>query len=150
MQKVENKKMAFSGVQITRRGKHPEQTVYRQPTHTDRFLHKDSNHQPTQKYGIIKTLAEGAKKICKADTLDVELKLSEELLYTKRQAKQKYGLPLGSNKSTLSKRTRRRTKNEDQRRKTGVRINILTEKKENKEKRKLLWQRRNELIHRIK
>lgn len=87
MQKVENKKLAFSGVQITRRGKHPEQTVYRQPTHTDRFLHKDSNHQPTQKYGIIKTLAEGAKKICKVDTLDVELKLLEEALYTNRYSR---------------------------------------------------------------
>ncbi|XP_054853995.1 uncharacterized protein LOC129342319, partial [Eublepharis macularius] len=37
--------------------------VYRKPTHTDRYLHKNSNHHPRQKRGIMKTLVDRARRI---------------------------------------------------------------------------------------
>lgn len=47
--------------------------VYRKPTHTDRYLHKDSNHHPRQKMSVIKTLAHRAKTICEPQHLQDEL-----------------------------------------------------------------------------
>lgn len=38
--------------------------VYRKSTHTDRYLYKNSNHHPSQKQGIIKTLVKRARRIC--------------------------------------------------------------------------------------
>ncbi|KAJ4425918.1 hypothetical protein ANN_27544 [Periplaneta americana] len=38
-------------------------SVYRKPTHTDRYLHKSSNHHPGQKRAMMKTLIERAQKI---------------------------------------------------------------------------------------
>ncbi|XP_049941353.1 uncharacterized protein LOC126418579 [Schistocerca serialis cubense] len=48
-------------------------SVYRKPTHTDRYLHRDSNHHPQQKRGVIKTLADRARNICKPELLDAEM-----------------------------------------------------------------------------
>ena len=36
--------------------------VYSKPTHTDRYLHKNSNHHSRQKRGIIKTLVDHANQ----------------------------------------------------------------------------------------
>ena len=47
--------------------------VYRKPTHTDRYLHKNSNHQPRQKRDIIKTLVDRANRNCEAQFLNTEL-----------------------------------------------------------------------------
>ncbi|XP_072845561.2 calmodulin-lysine N-methyltransferase isoform X3 [Pogona vitticeps] len=47
--------------------------VYRKPTHTDRYLHKNSNHHPWQKRGIIKTLVDRANRNCEAQFLNTEL-----------------------------------------------------------------------------
>ena len=47
--------------------------VYRKETHTYIYLHANSHHQPTQKVGIIKTLARRAKRISDADHLKNEL-----------------------------------------------------------------------------
>lgn len=52
---------------------HLKHTVYRKPTHTDRYLHKTSNHHPRQKFGVIKTLVERAKRICEPEQLGKEL-----------------------------------------------------------------------------
>ncbi|MGR8650110.1 hypothetical protein ACNGQH_25240, partial [Escherichia coli] len=48
--------------------------VYRKPTHTDRYLHKTSNHHPRQKRGVIKTLVDRANRICEPAHLQDELK----------------------------------------------------------------------------
>jgi len=37
--------------------------VYRKQTHTDRYLNSGSNHHPSQKRGVIKTLSERARRI---------------------------------------------------------------------------------------
>ena len=42
-------------------------TVYWKPTHTDRYLHKNSNHHPRQITGIITTLTERALHICEPE-----------------------------------------------------------------------------------
>ena len=39
-------------------------TVYRKPTHTDRYLNFRSNHHPRTKTGIVKCLAHRAKSVC--------------------------------------------------------------------------------------
>ena len=66
-------KIAFLDVLVTRKQERLGHTVYRKPTHTDRYLHSNSNHHPSQKRGIIKTLADRAKRICEAENLDTEL-----------------------------------------------------------------------------
>ena len=38
--------------------------VFRKKTHTDSYLDADSHHHPTQKIGIINTLAIRASRIC--------------------------------------------------------------------------------------
>ncbi|KAK5650384.1 hypothetical protein RI129_001413 [Pyrocoelia pectoralis] len=48
-------------------------SVYRKPTHTDRYLNKLSNHHPCQKIGVIKALFDRAKKVSDPTHLDEEL-----------------------------------------------------------------------------
>ena len=73
METEENNKIAFLDVLLTRRGKDLGHTVYRKPTHTDRYLQRNSNHHPCQKFGVIKTLTERARRICEPDAIDQEL-----------------------------------------------------------------------------
>ena len=47
--------------------------VYRKPTHTDHYLNFNSNHHPRIKTGVIKCLANRAKKICTKNNIDDEL-----------------------------------------------------------------------------
>ena len=55
-------------------------SVYRKPTHTDRYLNANSNHHPSQKRALIKTLVHRAKTISDDETLKSELfHLSEAL-----------------------------------------------------------------------
>ena len=56
-----NRKLSFLDVLITRvEDEKLEFTVYRKPTHTDRYLQRTSNPHLRQKRGIIKTLVERA------------------------------------------------------------------------------------------
>ena len=55
-------------------------SVYRKPTHTDQYLHWDSNHHITAKHSVYSTLAHRAKTVSSTqDSLD------KELLYTSKQ-----------------------------------------------------------------
>jgi len=58
---------------------HLAHTVYRKPTHTDRYLNSGSNYHPTQKIGVIKTLSERARRICQPSELEKELKHLERV-----------------------------------------------------------------------
>ena len=48
-------------------------TMYRKPTHTDLYLHANSEHHPTQKQAVMSTLVHRAKMICDAESLEEEL-----------------------------------------------------------------------------
>ena len=49
-------------------------TVYRKPTHTDQYLHWDSNHHITAKQSVFNTLAHRTKTVSSTqDSLDKEL-----------------------------------------------------------------------------
>ena len=49
-------------------------TVYRKPTHTDQYLHWDSNHYITAKQSVFNTLAHRAKTVSSTqDSMDKEL-----------------------------------------------------------------------------
>lgn len=67
-------------------------TVYRKPTHTNRYLHADSHHHPAQKRGLIHTLVTRATRICEEPKLGLELtKLTDALErngYPARQTRQ--------------------------------------------------------------
>ena len=39
-----NNKLAFLDVLLSRKGRQLDHTVYRKPTHTDPYLHRESNH----------------------------------------------------------------------------------------------------------
>jgi hypothetical protein len=56
-------------------------TVYRNPTHTDLYLHAESEHHPAQKNGVLRTLVHRAKTICHTESL------GEELQYLKKTFK---------------------------------------------------------------
>ncbi|ENN80003.1 hypothetical protein D910_11051 [Dendroctonus ponderosae] len=68
-------RLPFLDVLVTRKtnGKLAHR-VYRKPTHTDRYLHSGSNHHPSQKRGVIKTITERARRICDPSELERELK----------------------------------------------------------------------------
>ena len=72
MEKECDGKLAFLDVLVKREDSGLGHTVYRKPTHTDLYLNRNSNHHPSQKFGIIRTLAERAKKICQPSQLQAE------------------------------------------------------------------------------
>ena len=62
--------------------------VYHKNTHTDKYLHVESHHHPSQKIGILYTLAKRAFRVSDEDHLNEELqhlsKILQENGYTKK------------------------------------------------------------------
>ena len=89
MEKEHDGELSFLDVLVIREGSRLGHKVYRKPTHTDRYLHKNSNHHPCQKRGVIKSLTERARRNCEHKYIDEELKhLQEAFLangYTKKE-----------------------------------------------------------------
>ena len=75
LEKEEDNSLPFLDVLITKKtdGSLSHQ-VYRKKTHTNRYLHADSHHYPSQKSGIINTLATRAWRVLDADHIKEELK----------------------------------------------------------------------------
>ncbi|XP_054709749.1 uncharacterized protein LOC129219384 [Uloborus diversus] len=75
MEKESNNQLPFLDVLVTKKedGTLGHQ-VYRKPTHTDRYLHKNSNHHQRQKMAVINTLMHLAERICETTHLKKELK----------------------------------------------------------------------------
>ena len=74
MEVEEDNQIPFLDVLITKRncGALGHQ-VYRKKTHTDRYLHVESHHLPTQKTGVLNTLVTRAITISDEDHLNQEL-----------------------------------------------------------------------------
>ena len=53
-------------------------TVYRKPTHTDQYLHRDSHHAITSKYSVVGTLFHRARTFCSNPG---QLQIEEKHLY---------------------------------------------------------------------
>ena len=91
LEKESQGKLPFLDVLVIRKGHQLEHTVYRKPTHTDRYLNKYSNHHPCQKRGIIKMLTDRARAICLPKYLSEELHHLQTALqkndYTKQEIK---------------------------------------------------------------
>ncbi|KAK4882178.1 hypothetical protein RN001_005497 [Aquatica leii] len=70
-----NGSLPFLDVLVTRK---PDgllgHSVYRKPTHTDRYLHASSHHHPAQKRSVIESLVHRAFSICQPENLDSELR----------------------------------------------------------------------------
>jgi hypothetical protein len=74
MEKEENGLLPFLDLLVSREGNRLGHKVYRKQTHTDRYLHKNSNYHPSKKRGIIKTMADRAQTICQPKHLRAEMK----------------------------------------------------------------------------
>ena len=74
METEENGKLPFLDVLVIKRDNRLGHKVYRKKTHTDRYLHSDSNHHPKQKRGVINTLINRALQICEPQFISEELK----------------------------------------------------------------------------
>jgi hypothetical protein len=74
-----NRYLPFLDVLVSRR---PDsslgQNVYREPTHTDLYLHAKSAHLPAQKKGVLLSLIHLARRLCDADSLDKEVQHIKE------------------------------------------------------------------------
>ena len=74
MEIEEENKIPFLDVLITKKnGGVLGHQVYKKNTHTDRYLHADSHHLPTQKIGVLNTLVTRAIRILNEDHLDHEI-----------------------------------------------------------------------------
>ena len=71
--------LPFLDVKVTRDRNQVHTSVYRKPTHTDRYLNYGSNHHPRIKSGIIKCLAHRARSVCSKDTIRTELDHLQEV-----------------------------------------------------------------------
>ncbi|KAL0870054.1 hypothetical protein ABMA27_006218 [Loxostege sticticalis] len=76
-----NRSMAFLDVRVTVR---PDGTlahsVYRKPTHTDRYLHASSHHHPRHLQAVVSSLVNRAHKLCDPEHVEGELKHVKEVL----------------------------------------------------------------------
>ena len=75
-------------------------TVYRKPTHTDQYLHWDSNHHITAKQSVFNTLAHRAKTV--SSTQD---KMDKELHHIKQHSNTASSLPGPSTSGNTSSTT---------------------------------------------
>ena len=78
-------------------------TVFREPTHTDMYLHWDSYHYLSAKYSVITTLRHRAKTVCSTKQLLTE---EEDHLYN---ALRRCKYPYGPGIELISARTKRET-----------------------------------------
>uniref|UniRef100_A0A1B6D9B7 Reverse transcriptase domain-containing protein n=1 Tax=Clastoptera arizonana TaxID=38151 RepID=A0A1B6D9B7_9HEMI len=62
MEVENNNTLPFLDVLVIRKNGSLGHTVYRKPTHTDRYLNADSHHHPAQKQAVLSTLANRAIK----------------------------------------------------------------------------------------
>lgn len=81
MELEQNKSLAFLDVLLIHNPDHTvSHTVYRKPTHTDRYLNGESHHHPCQLATVAKSLLQRARGLCDADHLAGEIKHVKQVL----------------------------------------------------------------------
>ena len=81
METEENNSLAFLDVKVIRNHDGTlGHSVYRKPTHTNRYLNANSHHHPSQKQGLIKTLVTRAQRICEPKYIKAEMSLLSDAL----------------------------------------------------------------------
>ena len=94
--------MPFLGILVTPTQNEIQITsVYRNPTHTDQYMHWDSHHQMGAKYGVIKTLTHRVKTV-----LSIPELLRTELQHIRQvftKCKYPYGQKIGWSARTFNK-----------------------------------------------
>ena len=74
MEQEQDGRIAFLDVEVSRlQDGSLSRTVYRKPTHTDRYLNNRSFHHPSIKSSVNRTLVRRAYNICDQDHLQPEL-----------------------------------------------------------------------------
>ena len=63
---------SFLDAMVGRSGVHLTISMYRKKTHTDRYIHFNSNHHNEVKRGVIKCLKTRASRICEKGELEAE------------------------------------------------------------------------------
>ena len=101
MEVEKNRSISFLDVHITRtEGGKLDHRVYRKSTHTDRYLHKNSNHHPQQKRGMIKTLIDRANRICQENNIKDEISHIQNALMSNGYTKKEINRTLHPNKQS--------------------------------------------------
>lgn len=68
MELEKESQLPFLDVLVKKVAEHVESSVYRKPTHTDQYLHWDSNHPSGTKQGVVRCLGYRAKNICSTES----------------------------------------------------------------------------------
>ena len=110
MEIQENNSLPFLNVLLTKKtdGSLSHQVLHKK-THTDRYLHAESHHHPSQKVGILNTLATRAIRISDTEHL------KEELAHLSRVL-QENGYKLKDIKRAFEKAQKPRIKNQEDKR----------------------------------
>lgn len=90
MERENDGALAFLDVKVLRRENNSiGHTVYRKPTHTDKYLHATSHHHPTNLRSVVSALINRAHRICDSEHLQSELSHVDSVLeqngYSKNQ-----------------------------------------------------------------
>jgi len=72
VEEEKDREFHFMDVKIIRQGNRLETTVYRKPTHSNRYLHFNSYHYGDTHKGIVKGLAKRARRYCSTPELLLE------------------------------------------------------------------------------
>ncbi|XP_050299707.1 uncharacterized protein LOC126738416 [Anthonomus grandis grandis] len=78
METEKDSALPFLDVLVKKVGGNLRTSVYRKPTHTGQYLHYESNHPATTKVGIIRSLYNRARTICRNDE---DLKTEVDTIY---------------------------------------------------------------------
>ena len=74
MEKEEKGHLAFLDVDIYRKtGGSLGHKIFREPTHTNLYLHQNSHHHPANKQSVLTSLIHRAKALCDEDSITQEL-----------------------------------------------------------------------------
>nr|XP_023027018.1 uncharacterized protein LOC111515018 [Leptinotarsa decemlineata] len=82
MEFKENLQTPFTDVIVIKKNNQLDHKVYRKKTHTNRYLHNGSNHDPKQKRTVINTLLNRSLRICEERYVDDEIKHITNVLQT--------------------------------------------------------------------